>query len=140
MNCQSTEEEKPKEVCLEQGHSLPIWMDGGLRRPSALSLRSGHAAAATFLPIRMAINGASHGRRTIPSRHDGQGRKQSELARSGFYDRVDHCTLDFPIASVTKAIQSPNHRFALSLTLTCARQLTSDKLTSDRNQTDNKSQ
>jgi hypothetical protein len=96
VNCQGTEEEKSKEVCPEQGHSLPIWMDGGLRRPSALSLRSGHAAAATFLPIRMAINGASQGRRTIPSRHDGQGRKQSELARSGFYDRVDHCKLDFP--------------------------------------------
>ena len=135
VNCQGTEEEKPKKVCPEQGHSLPD-MDGRrIAQAERTFVEKRACCSSAFLAIRMAINGASHGRRTIPSGHDGQGRKHSELASSGFYDRIDHSTLDLPVASVTKAIQRPNHRFALSLTFLCARQLTSD-----RNQTDNKSQ
>jgi hypothetical protein len=84
VNCRGTEEEKPKKVCPEQGHSLPD-MDGRrIAQAERTSVEKRACCSRDYMAIRMAIKGASHGRRTIPSGHKVQGRKQSEPASSGF--------------------------------------------------------
>jgi hypothetical protein len=120
VNCQGTVVEKPKKVCPEQGHSLPE-MDGGRIAQAERSFVEKRAwCSSDFLAIRMAINRASQLRRTIRFGHDGQARKQSEPASSGFYARIGESRLDLLIASVTKAIQCPNQRFALGYLDLCA--------------------
>jgi hypothetical protein len=133
VNCQGTEEGKPKKVCPEQGHSLPD-MDGRrIAQAERTFVEKWACCSSDFLAIRMAINGASHGRRTIPEDDSHRGTtytdenslSQQVQDSTPVSTKVHSICLLRPLPRPSKVPAIVSHSRP---TLICARQLTSDQI------------